>query len=114
MKCVAIICFMLLWFLNFIVLSMLYDVTVYDEYVKFWNVRGILYDGMFFSISFILFLSWKGVERVLACFMSIITAGSFIDKAFFKIADYVYSDFVLVILSIIVSVIVYGKDRRRS
>lgn len=62
-----------------------------------------------------MFLSWKGIEKALACFMVIITAGSFIDKAFFKIADYmIYGDTVLVILGIVVSVILYGKDRRRN
>lgn len=113
MRTGVLIAFILLWFLNFAVLGKVYDTTVYAEYISFWRTRGILYDGMFFSISLILFLSWKGIEKSLACFMVIITAGSFIDKAFFRIADYIYGDLVLVLLAIIVSVILYGKDRSR-
>lgn len=113
MRVVTLFVFVSLWFLNFIVLSEIYDTSIYSEYISFWTLRGILYDGMFLSISLILFLSWNGIEKAIACFMVIITAGSFIDKAFFKIADYLYSDIVLIILGIIVSVIVYGKDRSR-
>ncbi len=111
MRLVAITCFITLWFLNSILLARFYDVSIYEEFIMFWNTRGILYDGMFLSLSVILFTSWKGIEKALACFMTIITAGSFVDKAFFKIADYVYSDFVLVFLGITVSAILYGKTK---
>lgn len=114
MRTAVLIAFIILWFLNFAVLGKVYDTTVYAEYISFWRTRGILYDGMFFSISLILFLSWKGIEKALACFMVIITAGSFIDKAIFKITDFLYGDIVLIILGIIVSVVVYGRTRKRD
>lgn len=112
MRIGVLIGFILLWFLNFAVLGKVYDTTVYAEYISFWRTRGILYDGMFLAISMLLFLSWKGIEKALACFMVIITAGSFVDKAFFRIADYMYGDIVLIILGIIVAAIIYGKDRK--
>lgn len=113
MRTGVLIAFILLWFLNFAVLGKVYDTTVYAEYISFWRTRGILYDGMFFSISLILFLSWKGIEKALACFMVIITAVSFIDKALFRITDYVHGDLVLIILSILVSAIAYERDKSR-
>lgn len=113
--------FCLIWFCNFIVLTRIYDVADYEQFKAFWNARGILYDGLFFTMSLVVFLllgllpSWNmAFERAVACFMTIITAGSFVDKAFFKIADYMYSDIVLIVLGIIASVILYGKDRRRN
>lgn len=112
MRLAALIAFGLLWFCNFIVLKRFYDVTDYEQFKAFWKARGILYDGMFFVISLILFRSWKGLERAIACFMVIITAGSFIDKAFFMTADYMYADIVLIVLAIIASGTVYGRDKR--
>lgn len=118
---IALIAFCLLWFGNFIVLSRVYDVSDYEQFKSFWRVRGIIYDGMFFCMSLLFFLlmgllaRWNmTLERSMACFMTIITAGSFIDKAFFKIADYMISDIVLIVLGVITSVILYGKDRRRN
>lgn len=114
MRQIALIAFVLCWFGNSVVLGKFYDVTVYDEYLAFWRTRGILYDGMFLSMSVILFYTWRGFLKAGACFMVIITAGSFIDKALYRVVDYMYSDIVLVILGIIVSIIVYGRDRKRS
>ena len=117
---IALIAFCLVWFCNFIILSKVYDVSDYEQFKAFWRWRGIIYDGMFFIMSLVFFLLMglllrlnMILERALACFMTIITAGSFIDKAFFKIADYMISDIVLIVLGIITSVIIYGKDRRR-
>lgn len=113
-RLIVLIAFIALWFTNFALLSRVYDVTVYDQYVAFWKMRGILYEGMFFSIALLLFLSWKGIEKALACFMVIVTAGSVVDKTFFNLTGYVYGDIVLVILAIITSYIVYGRDRKRA
>lgn len=114
MRLAVLITFVLLWFTNFVVLKRFYDVSVYEEYLLFWKMRGILYDGMFFCISLILFLSWKGIERALACFMVIITAGSLIDKSLFNITGYAFGDIVLVILGLMVSVILYGRSSIRK
>lgn len=110
MRLVVLIGFVVLWFVNFALLSRIYDTTIYEEYLSFWRMRGVLYDGMFFCISMILFLSWKGAEKALACFMVIVTMGSLVDKAIFSITDYAFGDIVLVILGIIISVIVYGRE----
>lgn len=103
----------MVWFLNSVILKRIYDVSVYDQYLVFWNTRGALYDALFACTSFTFTGLTKGKLKALAVFMFIITLGSFLDKALFKIADYMYSDIVLIISGVIVAVLIYKRDERR-
>jgi hypothetical protein len=114
MRIAAIIGFVLLWFLNYSILQNVYDVSVYEQYLQFWKARGIIYDSMFCCVALLLFVSYRGVEKALSCFMVVVTLGSVIDKLLFEVTGYVRGDIILVLLGMIASYIVYARDRKRN
>lgn len=108
---ILLVLFLAAWFLNWPVLSSQFDLNSCAEQYKFWKVRVIIFESMFLLLAVVCFLSCRGLTKALSCFSVIIVAGSIVDKAVFKISDYVYGDIVLVVLGIIASYIVYGRSK---
>lgn len=80
----------------------------------FWEVRSVIYELMFLSLSIVCFIQGNGLVKALSCFAIIMVAGSIVDKVFFRITDYNFGDIVLVFLGIITSVAIYGRTRKRA
>lgn len=112
MRIAVTILLALVWFVNYMILSRIYDVSNYEGYMAFWKTRAILYDCLFFLVSLCLYLSYSGIVKAISLFMIIVTLGAICDEWIFSIAGYVYSDIVLVVLGLIVS-ISYGRGRRK-
>ncbi len=102
----------LLYFGNSVVFRYLYDTTECGEFVKFYAERNIVYEIMFFLFCMIGFYNTRGLAKMFLCFLGVMIFGSVIDKAFFRITTYIYSDFIIVVIAICTSYIIYNHDRR--
>lgn len=69
---------------------------------------------MFMALVVVCFMLCRGLAKAFACFAIIMIAGSIVDKVFFNISSYVGGDAVLIILGVIASFIIYGRDRDRT
>lgn len=110
---IVLILLCLVWFLNFWFLSHYFDTSTQEGFASFWKWRSVLYDSTFFLVCLALFVNFIGLNRAIACFMVIVTAGSVFDKAVFSIAGYVFGDIILIGLGLTVSAISYARDRRK-
>lgn len=101
-----------LYFGNSILFRYLYDTTDCGEFVKFYAERNIVYEIMFFLFCMMAFYNTRGLTKSLLCFLGVMIAGSVIDKTFFKITYYVYTDLILIVIASCASFIIYNHDRR--
>lgn len=104
--------FVIAWFSNYPVLAGLFDLESCSEQYRFWKVRSIVYELMFLTLTVSLFIKGAHLEKVIACFISILIASSIVDKLF-DLHSYMYSDLILIVLSLIVSFIVWKKFRKK-
>src|SRR5688572_11723257 len=107
-----IVAFIVFWFLNSFVLQKFYNVSDYYGWVEFVNIRWIVYEFMFLMLTVSLFFRGAQFEKALLCFISMLIVGSIAEKLF-GLHSYMYSDLVLIVLSLIVSFIVWKKFRKK-
>ncbi len=107
----CVIAFLAIWFLNSHVLLYFFPYTTADEYYRFIAARNVVYEAMFLSLIVAIYLQSSGIVKAMACFAMILVAASVIDKAFFKITDYLWSDLVLVLIALAASGMVYGRNK---
>lgn len=88
------------------------DWPVWEIYFK---VKDGTYDAMFFAFSLVLVWNVKEIRaRAISVFLLVMTGGSVLDKVFFGINKYVYSDIGLIIGGLIVSIYLYLRWRKMS
>ena len=99
--------------LNSIVLDKLYPTaaTDYYKYIERDEVRHIVYEFMFGFFFLLAYLLSENLMKAVACFFFVLTFGSVIDKCL-GITWYLKSDIILVIISSIISSIVYVRERK--
>lgn len=107
--CIVLI---MLYFGNSIVFKYIYDTSICSEFVKFYASRNIVYEIMFFLFCIVGFYNTRGLTKAFLCFLAVMIFGSVVDKAFFKITYYIYTDFVVSIIATCISYIIYQHDRR--
>jgi hypothetical protein len=102
------------YLLNSPILQMVYPKVSEDyyQYVEFVAVRARVYECMFFLFFWLLFLQSKGMVKSISAGMLILTAGSVVDKLIFGFTSYLYTDFILVGLAIIISIKVYVRESK--
>lgn len=114
MRLTAIILLAACYMLNSPILQMVYPKVSEDyyQYVAFVAARAKVYECMFFLFFWLLFVESKRMVKSIAAFGMIVTAGSVVDKLFFGFYDYLYSDYILVVVAIIISIRVYVREIR--
>lgn len=117
MRLILLIILGLAFILNSVVLTRIYPnvSTDLDEYYKFVAMRNNVYEVMFALFFWLTYLSSErgSVLRFIACALMILAAGSVIDKCFFGITTYLKSDILLIILSIVISLYVFLRERKQ-
>jgi len=113
MRLTILILLGLAYTLNSIVLGWVYPnvSTDYDQYVAFVSTRNILYEFMFGLFFLLVYLLSEKIMKSVACFFFVLTFGSIIDKSL-GITWYLRSDVLLIIISFILSGIVYVRERK--
>ncbi len=106
-----IIAFIAVWFLNSHVLLYFFPYKTHEEYYVFISKSNIAYEVMILALTVAIYLQSRGIVKALSCFAMIIVTGSVIDKALFKITDYLWSDLVLVLIALALSGMVYGRNK---
>lgn len=104
----------LVYFLNSPILQMVYPKVSEDyyQYVAFVATRAKVYECMFFLFFWLVFLQAKGMVKSFAVGMMVMTAGSVVDKVFFGFHDYLYSDYILAVVSLFIMYKVYVRETR--
>lgn len=102
-----ILIFLIIWFLNYPILSRQFDLQSCGEQYDFWMLRSKVYEFMFLTLASVCFISCSGVSKAFACFAVIMIAGSLVDKIVFGVTGYVWADIVLIFVGLIVSVLVW-------
>ncbi len=113
MRLTILILLGLAYTLNSIVLGWVYPnvSTDYDQYVAFVSTRNILYEFMFGLFFLLVYLLSEKIMKSVACFFFVLTFGSIIDKSL-GITWYLKSDVLLIIISFILSGIIYVRERK--
>ncbi len=86
----------------------------YYQYVDFVATRAKVYECMFFLFFWLLYLQSVRTVKSLAAGMMIMTAGSVVDKLIFGFYGYLYTDYLLGAVAIIISIVVYVRENRRG
>ena len=86
--------------------------TKWDEYIKYYAERNIVYEIMFFLFCLVAVYSTRGISKALFCFLDVMIGGSVIDKALFKITYYIYTDLILIVIATCTAFIIYNHDGR--
>lgn len=81
--------------------------TDFEVWLHYFIIKDALYDTMLFFLSIITFIHVKNVLKALTCFCVIVTGGSFIDKVIFNINQYLFSDIILIIAAVSLSLYLY-------
>lgn len=90
----------------------IYNLNDCGEYVKFYAARNVVYEIMLFLFCMIGFYNTRGLTKAFLCFLGVMIFGSIIDKGLFKITYYIYTDIVIGVIAICISIIIYNHDRR--
>lgn len=98
------------WFLNSHVLLYLFPYgDSHEKYYAFIAKSNITYELMMLFAIGAAYIESKGILKAMSCFIMILVFASIIDKAVFKITDYLYSDIIFVFVALTVSWIVWKK-----
>jgi hypothetical protein len=81
--------------------------TDFDVWLKYFMAKDACYDTMFFLFSLVVFWNAQGLAKAVACFLVIVTGGSFIDKVIFDLNQYLLSDVVLILMGLFLSIYFY-------
>lgn len=102
------------YFANYYALSVLYPNidNDYEEFLRFYAARNTLYEFMFFLSFAINFLNTKGLSKSLSCFGMCVAFASLIDKGFYDITGYLWSDLLTVTVAAGVSIYIYIKWKK--
>jgi hypothetical protein len=113
MKLTILILLGLAYILNSIVLGWVYPnaSTDYEQYVSFVSTRNLVYEFMFGFFFLLSYLLSEGLMKTIACFFSLLTFGSIIDKCL-GITWYLESDGILIIISAITSGILHARKHK--
>lgn len=112
MRVVLIIVFIILWFGNSPYLQTLHDVGTASGWMDFAMDRFKVYELMMLTLASVCFISCSGRSKAFACFAVIMIAGSLVDKFVLGVTGYVWADIVLILVGLIVSITIYGRDKR--
>jgi hypothetical protein len=104
----------ILYFANYYILKAVFPEidNDYDVFLNFYKARNTLYEGMFFLSFAINFLNTKGLSKSLSCFGMCVTFASLIDKGFYNITGYLWSDILTVAVAGGVSIYIYIKWKK--
>ncbi len=83
--------------------------TNFDVWLHYFIIKDAAYDTMLFFMALVTFLNVHRIAKAVACYALMVTGGSFIDKVIFSINQYLYSDVILIGLSLVISVYLYFK-----
>ncbi len=86
--------------------------TDMDVWFQYFLKKDALYDVMFFLFFLIVFWKTTGLDKSISSFGVIMSGGSAFDKQIMGINQYLYSDVVLVIIGILISVYIYLRNGR--
>ena len=86
----------------------------WHQYAEFWITRSKVYECMFFLFFWLIYLQSNRMVKSIAAGMMVLAAGSVVDKVFFNITSYLYTDYVLGAVAIIISIVVYVRENRRG
>src|SRR4029079_13383210 len=81
--------------------------TNFDVWMHYFIIKDATYDTILFLMALVTFLNVRGLPKAISCFALLIMGGSFIDKVIFNVNQYLYSDIILIVLSIILSIHLY-------
>lgn len=111
-KTILLILLGVMYLANSVVLTMIFPnvSTDYSEYIKFVSERNKVYEFMFTGFFLVSFLDSKRLPKSVSCFFMILTCGSFIDKTIFNITHYLFSDIILLIVALLISIYVYVRE----
>jgi hypothetical protein len=86
----------------------------WHQYAKFMTAKTKVYECMFFLFFWLLYLQSVRMVKSLAAGMMVLTAGSVVDKLIFGFYGYLYTDYLLGAVAIIISIVVYVRENRRG
>lgn len=115
MKLVLLILLGVAYLCNSFVLQLFYPnvSTDYYQYVEFVAVRNRIYEFMFAGFFGLTYLcSEYRLLKSIACFFMVLAVGSAVDKILFGVTSYLVSDIFLVLISILLSIIVYVRGKK--
>ena len=81
--------------------------TNFDVWMHYFIIKDALCDTMFFLMAVVVFSNVKGLLKAVACFFLFLAGGSFIDKVIFGLNQHLISDFILIVVSIALSIHLY-------
>lgn len=81
--------------------------TDFDTWMHYFIIKDAIYDTMLFFMAFIVFCNVHSLVKALACFLVIMSGGSFIDKVVFGLNQYLYSDLILIVIAVSLSIHFY-------
>jgi hypothetical protein len=82
-------------------------VSDFEVWERYFVAKDALYDLMFFLVFLIVFWNTQKLSKAIAAFLVIVSGGSFIDKVIFNLNMYLWSDIVLIVVALILSVHLY-------
>lgn len=107
MKLAAIIGIIVGYLTNSLVLGWIFDTTDYDQFVRYYAVRNIVYEVMFSCAFIFAFKASTRLTRAVACFGMILAVSSLIDKALFQVTGYMVSDPFIIAVAFFVALNLY-------
>lgn len=84
--------------------------TDYSVWLEYWNTKTKVYEVMFCAFFFLLI---KTKAKYFAIFGFCISFASAFDKVILSINSYLYSDILIIIMALAISIYIYGRDKRR-
>lgn len=82
----------------------------YNEFLKYYELRGQVYEIMFFLAFLFAFLNTRKLLKGMAAFVMCLSFASVIDKVFLNITQFVLTDYIIIAFGIIAGVYVYFKQ----
>ena len=102
----------LLFIFNSDVCDHFYDSAT--QTAEWWNLRFKFYSGMWVLMLLAVLLNVGRISKIVTVPVLALFVGDFKDRVFFEYTDRHWSDWALVAIAIIVSLIIYKHDRARG
>lgn len=83
----------------------------WQAYVEYMGLRDKIYEFTLFWLFFLIYRQGERVIKSVSVGGMVLILGSLIDKVIFKMNHYMYSDVILVILSILLAIRTYKNER---